>query len=83
MAGIIGVDLAEAPLQEPPIHRPRQLRKRMVHADDLIEPGDAVAISWSAATSGEFDLAEVLRREAESKGMANGRRHAKTPPGWR
>jgi hypothetical protein len=39
MAGIIGVDLAEATFQEPPIHRPRQLRQRMIHVDDLIEPG--------------------------------------------
>jgi hypothetical protein len=39
MAGIIRVDLAEAPFQKPPIHRPRQLRQRMVHVDDLIEPG--------------------------------------------
>ena len=39
MAGIIGVDLAEALFQERPIHRPSQLRQRMVHVDDLIEPG--------------------------------------------
>src|SRR5262249_16241830 len=39
MAGIIRVDLPEAPFQKPPIHRPRQLRQRMIHVDDLIEPG--------------------------------------------
>lgn len=39
MAGIICVDLAEAPFQKRPIQRPRQLRQRMIHVDDLIEPG--------------------------------------------
>jgi hypothetical protein len=39
VAGIVGKDLAEATFQEPPIHGPRQLRQRMVHVDDLIEPG--------------------------------------------
>jgi hypothetical protein len=39
MAGILGIDLAEAPFQKRPIHAPRQLRQRMVHVDDLIEPG--------------------------------------------
>jgi hypothetical protein len=39
MAGIIRVDLAEAPFQEAPIHRPRQRDQRMLHVDDLIEPG--------------------------------------------
>jgi hypothetical protein len=38
VTGIIGVDLAEAPFQELPIHRPRQPGQRMVHVDDLIEP---------------------------------------------
>jgi hypothetical protein len=39
LAGIIRVDLAEAAFQETPIHRARQRRQRMVHVDDLIEPG--------------------------------------------
>src|SRR5580704_4920834 len=39
MAGIIRVDLPEAPFQKPPIHGSRQLRQRMIHVDDLIEPG--------------------------------------------
>jgi len=39
MARLIGVDLAEATFQERPVHCPRQLRQRMIHVDDLIEPG--------------------------------------------
>src|ERR1700724_2722349 len=39
MAGIIRAGLAEGTSQEPPTPRPRQARQRMVHVDDLIEPG--------------------------------------------
>ncbi|WP_430640223.1 hypothetical protein [Bradyrhizobium cytisi] len=39
MTRIIRVNLAEAAFQKPPIHRPRQLRQRMIHIDDLIKPG--------------------------------------------
>jgi hypothetical protein len=38
VAGIIRVDFAEAPFQEPPVHRPPQRYQRMLHVDDLIEP---------------------------------------------
>jgi hypothetical protein len=38
LAGIIRVDLAEAPFQEAPIHRAAQRRQRMLHVDDLIKP---------------------------------------------
>src|SRR6185295_19109667 len=38
LAGAILVNLAEFLFQKSPVDRPRQLRQRMIHVDDLIEP---------------------------------------------
>src|SRR6267154_3237246 len=37
-AGAIGIYRTELLLQKPPVDRPRQLRQRVLHVDDLIEP---------------------------------------------
>jgi hypothetical protein len=38
MAGFLGVDRAEPLLQEPPVDDLAELRQRMSHVDDLVEP---------------------------------------------
>src|SRR5258708_10269627 len=37
-AGAIGIYRTELLLQKPPVDRPRQLRQRVIHVDDLIQP---------------------------------------------
>ena len=37
-AGAVGVNRAELLFQKSPVDRPRQLRQRVVHVDDLVEP---------------------------------------------
>jgi len=54
VAGIIRVDLAEAPFQESLIHRPRQRRQRVLHVDDLIEPGAKQILSVSRRSRGRI-----------------------------
>ena len=39
MARTIGVHRTEAPLEKAPVDRGRQLCRRVVHVDDLVEPG--------------------------------------------
>ena len=38
MADLVGIDRAEPLLEEAPIDRPTELRQRVVHVDDLVEP---------------------------------------------
>jgi len=38
MAGLVGIDRAEPLLEKAPVDRPAELRQRVVHVDDLVEP---------------------------------------------
>jgi len=38
LAGAVGVDRSELPLQEAPVDRPRQLHQRVAHVDDRVQP---------------------------------------------
>ena len=35
---LVGIDRAEPLLEEAPVDRPTELRQRVVHVDDLVEP---------------------------------------------
>ena len=37
-AGAVGIHGTELLFQKPPVDRPRQLRQRVIHVDDLVEP---------------------------------------------
>ena len=39
VAGLVGIDRAEPRLEKPPVDRPAELRQRVIHVDDLVEPG--------------------------------------------
>jgi hypothetical protein len=38
MSDLVGIDRAETLLEEAPVDRPTELRQRVVHVDDLVEP---------------------------------------------
>jgi transposase len=46
VAGIVGVDLTEAPFQDPPILRPRQLRQRMIQCRRIATHYDKRAANY-------------------------------------
>jgi len=52
-AGLVLVDRPELPLEEGPVDRPRQLRQRMVHIDDGVQPR-AQQISLSRRSFGRI-----------------------------
>ena len=39
MSGLVGIDRAEPLLEKAPVDRPAELRQRVIHVDDLVEPG--------------------------------------------
>ena len=38
MSGLVGIDRAEPLLEKAPVDRPAELRERVIHVDDLVEP---------------------------------------------
>jgi hypothetical protein len=49
MSDLVGIDRAEPLLEEAPVDRPTELRQRVVHVDDLIEPRLVDAMTCQSA----------------------------------
>src|SRR4029434_2157533 len=67
-ARAVRVDRSELLLQEAPIHRARQRHQRMLHVDDLIEPGAKQILLAGITPRAHAPHANVACRESDRAG---------------
>jgi hypothetical protein len=64
--GVVVINLAEPPFQKAPVHGAPQRHKRMLHVDDLIEPGaEKILLPVSMRSGGRIELPRQCRFEGE------------------